>query len=483
MCASAIVSQLIFLSSFVWLGHWSSVTMKRSQGTCIGDTTCESSSSLLTIYLCITCAAAAASVANRSLWALVGLKASTKLHECMVVKMLYSTQGAVEAIPIGQFLSRFGSDIDVLDSKVWVFSAVAAASLLDMCMKVVLLVSVIPASFLCFIVLVFLYNRVQQKYMLASIVFRRANAASKAEVYVAVSESLQCLETWRSFEMLEHRQGCLIAALQEYNKRLFYATFLNRWLGIRVEAIGAGALFVVAIFVVTFARDFNPSTAGLAMSQVLLLNQLLTSFVREAADCVTSFNSIERCMRVTHLPLEGATSAPLQPSLSASQPPIRSLASLRLYISSIQLVRRLLTQPDGIGNTTANAASAIDEILPCSGGARVVFERVSFRYTANGDWILKDVSLEFSASKSYGVCGRSGSGKSTLVAALLRLVPLGAEHFCGKIGLDAHDVTQLSLVRIIMLHNLPFVYHLQSRRNCAASCRSCRKFVLFFTPA
>lgn len=446
MFICAIVSQLIFLCSFVWLGHWSSVTVRRLQGKCENDSACDNNTTLLTIYLVITCAAAVASIANRFMWALVGLKSATKLHECMMVRVLYSTQAAVEAIPLGQLLSRFGSDVDVLDSKVWVFSAVAASSFLDMCMKVALLVSVIPASFLVFLCLVILYNTVQQRYLLSSIVFRRSTASAKADVYVAVSESLQCMETWRSFGMLEQRQMFLVAALEEYNKRLFYATFLNRWLGIRVEAIGACALFIVGLFVVFFARDFDPSIAGLALSQVLLLNQLLTTFVREAADCVTSFNSIERCMGITRLPLEGAQSLPsLLPSIHE---PVRSLKSLRSYMSSIQLTRTCLLQPDGINHTTANAAATIDDVLPCTCGARVTFDNVSFRYAATSDWILKDVSLEFDPSRSYGICGRSGSGKSTLLTALLRLVPLGAEHFIGRIIVDTHDVTQLSLVSI-----------------------------------
>ena len=161
--ALAVTSQLIFLCSFVWLSHWSSVTMSRARGNCDNNTPCDSNTTLLTIYLVITCAAAAASIANRCVWAMVGLRAATRLHECMLMRVLYSTQAAVEAIPIGQFLSRFGADVDVLDSKVWVFSAVAAASFLDMCMKVALLVAVIPASGIAFAVLVFLYNRVQQK--------------------------------------------------------------------------------------------------------------------------------------------------------------------------------------------------------------------------------------------------------------------------------------------------------------------------------
>jgi len=76
------------------------------------------------------------------------------------------------------------------------------------------------------------------------------------------------MHTWRSFGLLQQRQLRLQAAVAEYNKRLFYATFLNRWLGIRVESIGACALFVVGVFVVVFARELDASTAGLAMSQV-----------------------------------------------------------------------------------------------------------------------------------------------------------------------------------------------------------------------
>jgi ABC-type multidrug transport system fused ATPase/permease subunit len=399
----------------------------------------------------------------------------------MMLRVLYSTQAAVEAIPIGQFLSRFGSDVDVLDSKVWSVSSVAAASLLDMCMKVSLLVSVIPASFFAFLILVILYNRVQQQYMLASVVFRRSSAAAKAAVYVAVSESLQCMETWRSFGMLEARQKILVDALQEYNKRLFYATFLNRWLGIRVESIGACALFAVSVVIVVFARDLDASVAGLAMSQVLLLNQLLTSFVREAAECVTSFNSIERCTGISQLPLEDAqpppSSAPSRPSRIS---PL-SLSSLRACLLFIQQTRLLLLCPDGMEHTTAYAAACLDEPPSCEGGARVVFEKVSFRYSASGEWVLKDVNLEFGSSLSYGVCGRSGSGKSTLVTALLRLLPLGEQHFTGRIFVDNRDAKQLSLVSSsnVAAPRLTAV----CRCNCAASCRLSRRRARCSRPA
>ena len=117
--------------------------------------------------------------------------------------------------------------------------------------------------------------------------------------------------------------------------------------------------------------------------------------------------------------------------------------------------------------TFVSVCSRVHALPPSS------FANLHCRYSCNGEWVLRDVSLHFDPGCSYGVCGRSGSGKvvgggwvwgvgclclcfslsssvtlmqSTLVTALLRLVPLGAEHFSGRIVVDTHDVTHLSLV-------------------------------------
>jgi hypothetical protein len=60
-------------------------------------------------------------------------------------------------------------------------------------MKVALLVSVIPASFLVFVLLVFLYNRVQQRYMLASVVFRRSNSAWSSCRFICEQKQISLL--------------------------------------------------------------------------------------------------------------------------------------------------------------------------------------------------------------------------------------------------------------------------------------------------
>ena len=69
----------------------------------------------------------------------------------------------------------------------------------------------------------------------------------------------------------------------------------------------------------------------------------------------------------------------------------------------------------------------------------VVFDKVSFRYEANGPLVLDDVSIRVSKGEFVALVGESGSGKSTL----LRLA-LGLERpFSGSVCFDGRDLQHL----------------------------------------
>jgi subfamily B ATP-binding cassette protein HlyB/CyaB len=75
------------------------------------------------------------------------------------------------------------------------------------------------------------------------------------------------------------------------------------------------------------------------------------------------------------------------------------------------------------------------QALPAVKG-NVTFENVKFRYRAEGQYVLKGVSLNIAAGQSVGIVGRSGSGKSTLTKLLQRLyVPED-----GKVRIDGIDL-------------------------------------------
>lgn len=68
---------------------------------------------------------------------------------------------------------------------------------------------------------------------------------------------------------------------------------------------------------------------------------------------------------------------------------------------------------------------------------QIKFEKVTFRYQANGPEILRNLSLDMDAGNIIGVVGRSGSGKSTLSKLIQRLyVPES-----GRILIDGVDLS------------------------------------------
>jgi ABC-type multidrug transport system fused ATPase/permease subunit len=73
----------------------------------------------------------------------------------------------------------------------------------------------------------------------------------------------------------------------------------------------------------------------------------------------------------------------------------------------------------------------------------LAFEDVSFSY-AEGEPVLRDLSLTLSPGETVAVVGPSGAGKSTLVALLLRFVDPDA----GRVTLGGHDLRDLPLDQV-----------------------------------
>ncbi len=71
----------------------------------------------------------------------------------------------------------------------------------------------------------------------------------------------------------------------------------------------------------------------------------------------------------------------------------------------------------------------LSDIIPDSGSTyderhslrlkgRIRFERVSFRYTQDGPWVVRDVSFSIFPGQIAGIVGKSGSGKTTLASLI-----------------------------------------------------------------
>ena len=73
--------------------------------------------------------------------------------------------------------------------------------------------------------------------------------------------------------------------------------------------------------------------------------------------------------------------------------------------------------------------------------ARLVFERVEFRYPGAHRPVLREVSLELEPGQTLALTGATGAGKTTL----LQLVPRLADPASGRITIDGTDIRAMPL--------------------------------------
>ena len=76
--------------------------------------------------------------------------------------------------------------------------------------------------------------------------------------------------------------------------------------------------------------------------------------------------------------------------------------------------------------------------VPSVGGV-IVFDQVNFRYHAEGQEILRCVTIQINPGTKIGIVGRSGSGKSTLTKLVQRLYLPES----GKVSIDGVDLAQI----------------------------------------
>jgi ATP-binding cassette subfamily B protein len=88
------------------------------------------------------------------------------------------------------------------------------------------------------------------------------------------------------------------------------------------------------------------------------------------------------------------------------------MAMLQGAFTSIQRIFGLLDRSDFVPG---------DKSVSWPKSVKISFDRVSFRYAANGPAVLKQISFEAAAGTSLAIVGSTGSGKSTITKLLAKL--------------------------------------------------------------
>lgn len=199
--------------------------------------------------------------------------------------------------------------------------------------------------------------------------------------------------TIRAYGLQEQFSRSVKESVDDMNSA-YYLTFANqRWLSVRLDVVGILLVFTTGILVVTSRFSVDPSIAGLVLSYILTIVQMIQFTVRQLAEVENNMNSTER---IHHYGTELEEEAPLH----------------------------------------------MGEVRPSwPEHGEIVFNDVQMRYRDGLPLVLKGLDMHVRAGERIGVVGRTGAGKSSIMSALFRLQELSG----GSIVIDGVDIGKIGL--------------------------------------
>ncbi|KAM5465546.1 ATP-binding cassette transporter yor1 [Microsporum audouinii] len=365
----------------LWLSYWVSRKFDLSTGTYIG------------IYVALGAAQALFLFIFSTTLTISGTNASKAMLSRAINKVLRAPMSFFDTTPLGRMTNRFSKDIHTMDNDLTdamrtfylTFGLIIAVIALIIVYFHYFAIALIP------LLIIFLFAA--NFYRASARELKRHEAVLRSEVFSQFTEAISGTASIRAYGLQDYFTRRLQRAVDNMDSAYFLTFSNQRWLTVRLDAVGWLMIFVTSILVVTSRFNVDPSISGLVLSFILSISQLLQFTVRQLAEVENSMNATER---IHYYGTRLEEEAPLH-------------------------LRQM------------------DESWPQSG--QITFSDVEMRYRAGLPLVLRRLNLDIKGGERIGIVGRTGAGKSSIMSALFRLTELSA----GSIMVDGIDISTIGL--------------------------------------
>lgn len=222
---------------------------------------------------------------------------------------------------------------------------------------------------------------------------KRFESVLRSHVFSRFSESISGVASIRAYGLQDHFSRSISDAIDEMDSAYFLTFSNQRWLSVRLDAVGYIMVFVTGILVVTSRFNVSPSISGLVLSYILAIVQMLQFTIRQLAEVENGMNATER-----------------------------------LHYYGTQLEEEA---PVHLGE--------VEPEWPTEG--RIIFSDAQMRYRAGLPLVLRGLNMDIRGGERIGIVGRTGAGKSSIMSALFRITELSG----GSITIDGKDIGKIGL--------------------------------------
>jgi ABC-type multidrug transport system fused ATPase/permease subunit len=318
------------------------------------------------------------------------VRASRSLFNRLTYAILRAPLRWLDTVPLGRILNRFTSDFHMIDSRIGYELGFFCSQVLEVCGILVAGVLVSPLVLVLAGILFVICMKLSMTYLAGAREIKRLESTAKSPVFEQFGSSLAGLITIRAFSKSETFIEIIYGKINAHAQAWWTMWLFNRWLGIRMNLVGAVFSTLTAALVVSLP-GISASLAGFALSFALQCNTAIAFVLRQYANIELNMNATERVIEYSKIELENQ------------------------------------------GGIDAPAA------WPTEG--RLEVNDLVVGYAPELPPILKGLSFTVEKNQRVGVVGRTGAGKSSLTLALFRFL----EAREGQILIDGLDVSKITL--------------------------------------
>lgn len=389
-----LMGQVFYVLQDWWLSHWANRQgalndTKNANGNITGTLDL---SWYLGIYTGLTAVTVLFGIARSLLVFYVLVNASQTLHNRMFESILKAPVLFFDRNPIGRILNRFSKDIGHMDDLLPLTFLDFIQTLLLVVSVIAVAAAVIPWILIPLVPLSIIFVVLRRYFLETSRDVKRLESTTRSPVFSHLSSSLQGLWTIRAYKAEERCQELFDAHQDLHSEAWFLFLTTSRWFAVRLDAICALFVIVVAFGSLVLAKTLDAGQVGLALSYSLTLMGMFQWSVRQSAEVENMMISVERVIEYTDLEKEAPWECRKRPPPSWPH--------------------------EGV----------------------IVFDNVNFSYSLDGPLVLKHLTALIKSREKVGIVGRTGAGKSSLISALFRLSEPE-----GKIWIDKILTTEIGL--------------------------------------
>ncbi|MDA1548452.1 ABC transporter ATP-binding protein [Bacillus cereus group sp. TH243-3LC] len=123
---------------------------------------------------------------------------------------------------------------------------------------------------------------------------------------------------------------------------------------------------------------------------------------------------------------------------------LMSLMSISMVFMQIARAFPSADRVQQVLNTEVDIMTSKNALAPKQIEGQIDFKNVSYSYTKNNEYVLKDISFRICKGEKIGIIGSTGSGKSTLAKLIPRLYDVDQGEICiDGINIKAYDLQKL----------------------------------------